>query len=498
MKKLWQNQKLLLKLLLMSLTLVVVSLLVMYGVLINETKKRVLHDQGQQILAIGHEVAVNPQVIQSIESGQTSQGIQDYATKVEERFQLDYLVIILADSIRLTHPNKSLIGSHFQGENDQHRALDLGESYYHTGNGPLGRSLRGFVPVYNDQGEVIGAISLGITLPNLQRFIDRTNRSLARSLIASFIIGSFLSLLLALSLKNQMLGMEPQEIASVLEERNAMFQKTRDPILLINTQGQVTYLNEVARKNWPEIEGQDIQALFDGIDLMNDSDLQLIQDRFSKNSYVASLAKVKPRKLVRGYIVILRDTSELQSLVTQLDHSEYFAKQLAKQNHDFMNKLHVIYGLADFERLDELKNYLTQLSHSEVNFNQNIQLLINNSAIAGHLLIDQAKRQLYDEISIETELPSPANYQETSNWLNEIHYFESWLQELEAKSSLPVIASISMNYQEGELITDIWLDDLEVRLRKQAASDFEERANWQVDLIMEPAVHLRLLIDYGG
>lgn len=183
LKKLWEKQRLLIKLIIMSLTLVVLTLLIMYGTMISMTKNRVIHDYGEQILNIGHEVAADPRVIEAVESGHTSSEIQNYASKEEARFQLDYLVIILKNSTRLTHPNKELIGGHFQGENDQNRALDQGESYYHTGNGPLGRSLRGFVPIYNKQNEVIGAISLGIMSPNLKRFIDRTNHSLVVSLV---------------------------------------------------------------------------------------------------------------------------------------------------------------------------------------------------------------------------------------------------------------------------------------------------------------------------
>lgn len=498
MKKIWRKQRLLLKLLLMSLALVLISLLVMYGFMIKETKKRIINDQGQQMLALGQEVADHEKVIEVVASGQTSQELQDYARTIENRFGLDYLVIIRADSIRLTHPNKNLIGSVFQGENDQHRALDQGESYYHTGQGPLGRSLRTFVPVYNQQKQVIGAISLGITLPNLQRFIDQANRSLIQSFVASLLIGAVFSLILAFSLKEQMLGMEPQEIASVLEERNAIFQKTRDPILLVDKQGQIQYLNEAAKRHWPNGEKQAVSQIFSGIDLNPRKDLQFIEAAQTYRSYVASMATVKPRKKVKGYMLILRDTSELQSLITQLDHSEYFADQLAQQLHDFMNKIHVIYGLAEFERLAELKDYLDHLSQDETTFNQHIQLLVNNSALAGHLLIDQAKTKFYDDLTIEREIPSSSNYQETSLWLDEIRYFERYFQDVEASSTHPSQLSLALDYQDGELITDIWLDELHQETTEKLEAAFEKRPSWQVDRLLAPTLHLRLIISYGG
>lgn len=497
MQKLWQKQRLLLKLMVMSLAVVVVSLLAMYVFLVGETKNRVLQDQGQQLLAIGQEVAVNPQVIEAVQEEETSTAIQEYAHKVEGRFQLDYLVIILSNSIRLTHPNHALIGSRFQGENDQHQALKEGKSYYHTGDGPLGRSLRAFVPIYDNQGQIIGAVSLGITLPNLKRFIDRTNSSLVRALLASLLPASVLTFILALSLKHQMLGMEPQEIASVLEERNAMFERTRDPIILLDPLGQVTYMNEEGHQNWPALEGQTIDQLFEMIALEEAKQLQLVETQ-SGRSFVASLAQVQTGKQLRGYLLILRETSELQTLVKQLDHSEYFAQELAKQNHDFMNKLHVIYGLAEFERIDDLKHYLEDLTQAENSVNQTIPLLINNSAIAGHLLVHQASSEIYTEIQVENEIPLPKNYQETSHWLGEIHYFEEWYQSSSEWSATRSQVFLSLNYQEQELITDIWLDDLEQVVIDEVINRLTQRPGWQLDQGMIGSLHLKLIIEYGG
>ena len=289
--------------------------------------------------------------------------------------------------------------------------------------------------------------------------------------------------------------MEPQEIAKVLEERNAMFRKTRDPIILVDTKGYIEYMNETAQAVWPFANGKCIDEILKKINIHQVDQLQLVESRVVYRSYVASLTAVKNGKQLRGYLIILRDTSELKTLVQQLDNSEYFAKQLAEQNHEFMNKLHVIYGLADFERIEELKRYLEQLSQTEFCLNQIMPLLINNSVLAGHLLIHQANRLIYEEISVETEVPEPTNYQETSSWLEEMHFFEDWYQEKRSKTSR---ASLSLDYQEGELITDIWLDGLDELQIESAESSFVNRRYWQEDQVIEPTVHLRLNIKYGG
>ncbi|MHA6603719.1 sensor histidine kinase [Aerococcus urinae] len=234
LRKIFHKHKLLLRLLSMTFTLVIVTLSIMFLILTRTSKKTIMDSQGDMLLKVGHEIAADPFVQSSAENTHFSQQIVDYAGAEEARFGLDYVVIMTKDSTRLTHPNHHLIGSPFQGEQDQYDALN-GESYIRMGQGPMGRSMRAFVPIYNSDNQVVGAVALGIMLPKLNLLFEQARRTVSLSVMIAFLVVGIMAIWLAYSLKNRMLGMEPEEIAQVVEERNAMFNYT-DMAILITVQ----------------------------------------------------------------------------------------------------------------------------------------------------------------------------------------------------------------------------------------------------------------------
>lgn len=48
-------------------------------------------------------------------------------------------------------------------------------------------------------------------------------------------------------------------------------------------------------------------------------------------------------------------------LADQLQNSTSYVSDLQEQTHDFMNRIHIIYGLVDLGRYSELKGYLTSI-----------------------------------------------------------------------------------------------------------------------------------------
>ena len=62
-------------------------------------------------------------------------------------------------SIRLYHPNPEKIGYPMQFTKPG--ALEKGESYFITGKGSIGMAMRAKTPIFDDDGKVIGVVSIG-------------------------------------------------------------------------------------------------------------------------------------------------------------------------------------------------------------------------------------------------------------------------------------------------------------------------------------------------
>ena len=66
-----------------------------------------------------------------------------------------------------------------------------------------------------------------------------------------------------------------------------------------------------------------------------------------------------------------------------LSAQQIYASALQSQSHEFMNKMHVIYGLVDLEDYEAPKHYLADLLKPEKEFAQRLAILVRNPILAG-------------------------------------------------------------------------------------------------------------------
>lgn len=94
------------------------------------------------------------------------QQIQDYSLGVMHNVNVDFVVILNHDLIRLSHPNATMVGKPFSDLNDARRALS-GQGHFSENIGILGKGYRYFTPIFNQQHEVIGIVCVGLTMRTL-------------------------------------------------------------------------------------------------------------------------------------------------------------------------------------------------------------------------------------------------------------------------------------------------------------------------------------------
>lgn len=77
----------------------------------------------------------------------------------------------------------------------------------------------------------------------------------------------------------------------------------------------------------------------------------------------------------------------------QLAHTTAYASALQAQTHQFMNQLHVIYGLADIEYYDELKIYLKELLEPQNEFLARLSMLVREPRLASFIIGERENSQ---------------------------------------------------------------------------------------------------------
>lgn len=204
---------------------VLISLCITFFTIWSETAKNIHQQERDIALSTAKMVAEAPITAKSLEKNQSYTALRKYTTSVQRITKTEFVVVMDMNGIRKTHPNPQKIGKRFAG-GDEKPALQ-GKEHISTASGTLGKSMRAFVPVYNQDGKQLGAVAVGITLKEIDLIIHQSLLPLYFVTSLSLLSGIIGALIVARKVKKIMFGLEPDEIATLLKERSAMLESTK-------------------------------------------------------------------------------------------------------------------------------------------------------------------------------------------------------------------------------------------------------------------------------
>ncbi|MDT2638293.1 sensor histidine kinase [Enterococcus dongliensis] len=461
---------------------------ILYGVILYQDANTVQKREEKLLLPLGKQLALEPAIQQTLQTNNYSEKTEQYTLDVIQIHQLDFIVLMTMDGIRLTHPDKTKIGKHFEG-GDEKSALE-GRVHISISDGTLGRSLRGFVPVYAHEKQ-IGVIALGIKLNSLSRLIENSRQQYTLALLISVGIGLLVASIAAYYLKKQLLNLEPKEISRLLTERNVMLDETKDVVVVIDSDETITLANIAASDMYQRLSGT-----FDSLNGKKIDHLLLdkkqvdfkrtVQQLYRQNGqdYLFSSAPIFVHQKQIGSILFLRNATESLFVTDQLVNTTAYASALQSQSHEFMNKLHIIYGLVDLENYDELKIYLHDILQPEKEFSHRLSVLVRNPVIAGFFIGERekfAERKTQLIIEISPELPNTTDQKQTTNLINVYRYIHHALLQ----RYLPEEVTMTIEYNKQRLKTQYHF-----QLKESEITNFE--------LVFAENYFIQLLADCRG
>lgn len=336
---------------------------------------------------------------------------------LRKRLGIDFIVVMDRKAIRLTHPDPERIGRHFRGD-DESAAL-AGESYASRSVGTLGTSIRGFAPVRDADGEVIGAVAVGVTLASLGPLLAENRRDVMLGVALLMIVGALGASWLARYIKRVLLGLEPYQITRLVEERQAMLASIHEGILAVDREARITLVNPAARQMLvdaglkPPAMGMRVADYLPGSGLpevLASGHERLDHElRLNGHSVLANRLPIRHQDTVIGAIATFRDKSEVNALAEQLTGVSRYAEALRAATHEFKNKLHVMLGLAQMGDLNALRSYLRDLADHHVAPSTMLVQGIDDPVLAGFLLGKQSEARERDvSLQVEVESPIPA------------------------------------------------------------------------------------------
>lgn len=230
----------------------VVLMLTIQGTYLNHRYARLMEDQiGLRALAVAKTVAEIPELIAAFDEPEPARAIQPIAEAVRAQTGATFVVVGNRESIRYSHPLIDRLGQRMVGE-DNEPALERGEAYVSRAVDSLGPSIRGKVPVFDRDGAIIGVVSVGFLADEIEQRVAAdlaANRALM-ALVA--VLGLVGAVLIANRFKRVIFGLEPHEIARRLEEKDAILDSIHEGIVAVNGDGEITLINNAARRIIPE------------------------------------------------------------------------------------------------------------------------------------------------------------------------------------------------------------------------------------------------------
>ncbi|WFR84966.1 sensor histidine kinase [Arthrobacter sp. Y-9] len=359
----FSTQTLLLQIAVVLLTVLLFALA--FGTIMVE---RITQEAEQRALTLARTISSQPQVRQEVARISAATGtppstvldrgpLESIAESARQRTSALFVVITDETGVRLAHPDPQRLAE--KVSTDPSEAL-AGKEVVTRNTGTLGPSAGAKVPVYAPDttagggSAVVGVVSVGFAREPLGSALLGASGPVIVTACGALAAGVGASMLLRKRLRRLTLGMEPEELTTLVQDQVAVLETTHEGVIGVSTSGRVTVVNATAQEllGLPDLQGTPWADAPVPEPLRDLTRQEAAEDEVLELVAGARVLLATARKAVHdgedlGWVVFLRDRTELAQLTRQLESVSTMSSALRAQRHEFANQLHTISGLLD-------------------------------------------------------------------------------------------------------------------------------------------------------
>src|SRR2546423_7660354 len=199
----------------------------------------------QRALAVAHAVAADPLVASAAAHDDPAHLVQTRAESVRQATGALFVVVTNRRGLRLSHPNPDRLG---QPVSTDPSAALRGRDVVVVERGTLGLSARAKVPLRDAGGAIVGEVSVGFNASDIRGQLFSLLGLAALFAGGALLLGVAGSALLARRLNRLTLGLEPHELAELVQEREAVLHGIGEGVLAVDAAGRVSVCNGEASR----------------------------------------------------------------------------------------------------------------------------------------------------------------------------------------------------------------------------------------------------------
>ncbi|UUT35797.1 Spo0B domain-containing protein [Microbacterium elymi] len=349
-----------------QVAMLVAALLVGFALSLWQAHEMLVHQFEQRALAIANTVTVEPGIADAVLAHDPQGVVQTRAEAARRSTGALFVVVTDDQGVRYSHPVPDRIGQRVS--TDPSSALS-GKTVVNVERGTLGLSARAKVPLRAESGRIVGEVSVGIDAEEIESGLWRWMPSIALYSGIALAVGVLGSFLLARRLKRQTFGLELSEIATLLQEREAMLHGVAEGVIGLDPDDRVALINDEARRllSIPHAElgmrvGDVVPAGRVRDILSGDvtgADLVLLTD---EHVLVLNRMPVHLQGRDLGHVITVSDRTEQEGLLRELDNVRGLTDALRAQQHEYANRMHALSGMLELGSVAEATAYVAELS----------------------------------------------------------------------------------------------------------------------------------------
>lgn len=341
------------------------------------TFERLGREAENQALTLARTVASDPSVRAEVQAISALPGTPPAAELLAgplmaaaegARARTGALFVVITDEtgLRLAHPDAERLGERVS--TDPSEAL-AGKEVTTRNTGTLGPSAGAKVPVLApDSATVVGEVSVGYSTETIGQSLARDIVPIALTAAGALLAGMLGSFLLRRRLQRLTLGLEPEEISTLVHDQVAVLQGVDDGVIGVSADGRISVFNAAARRLLGERElagtpwaTAPVPGQLKSLTRADAREGDAVEFVAGGRVLVASARKALHGREDLGWVIMLRDRTELQQLTRQLDAVGTMSAALRAQRHEFANQLHTIAGFMSIGQHQQARDYLARL-----------------------------------------------------------------------------------------------------------------------------------------
>lgn len=348
-----------------------IVMLAITGYLTNITEERLHYQVGQRALIQAMQISAMPELVEAVKQHDLPR-IKALIDPMRSFSDATYITVGDEKGLRLYHVNPDEIGQYMEG-GDSDDALYQAKSYVSVRQGSLGSSLRGKSPIQDSTGKVLGIVSVGYTIEQLESWLSLQIGSLLFPMAILLLVLLYCARRFSLHIKKQMLDMEPQQLSQLLIQQSVLFESVFEGLIAIDSHHRITAINQTARRmlnlSQPESEliGNAINSVVRPEAFFYDAPQKNKKDEivtFNNIKVIASRMAVILNNQPQGWVISFRSKDDINTLSLQLSQIQQYADNLRAVQHEHRNLISTIAGLLFLKRYDNALALIQQQSES--------------------------------------------------------------------------------------------------------------------------------------